>query len=107
MPPSKCCTVRRLPSGLTMPGPMAELASGANIDQPARPPKKARQTATPDSIGPRGVRRRTGIWVTLNRVMAISLVTLGGLGRGGTRLRRLSGATGADDLGRDGGMGHT
>ena len=53
MPPSRCCTVRLLPSGLTTPGAIAAPASGAVAAHQPRPPKNRPTTSTPARIGPR------------------------------------------------------
>ena len=47
MPPSRCCTVRRLPSGLTTPGAIAAPASGALAAHQPRPPKNRPISSAP------------------------------------------------------------
>ncbi len=51
MPPSRCCTVRMLPSGLTTPDAMAAEERGAVAAQPPPMTKNAMTTANPTSAG--------------------------------------------------------
>ena len=71
MPPSRCCTVLRLPSGLTTPGATAALASGTHQaqvpaaaeeegdDRPADEPLPAREGAERGAV-PGGREHRRG-----------------------------------------------
>src|SRR5512132_694910 len=56
-PPSRCCTRRRLPSGLTTPGATAAPDRGAVAAHPPPTTKKPSSIAAPRSAGPRNSRR--------------------------------------------------